>query len=227
MQADDVRKVNSNDVVRILLNKYGVLGTAKVVWSDVLYDYRHGVDTFRPVANTELFDGDRLQKQNRYVPSTFGLIAATIDKVAAHVAIDESNFVDFGSGKGKVLIGAARYPFKRIKGIEFAESLHDVALKNIERLSLTDRVEPLLGDATLYKPDDADRVLYFFNPFVGDLLDNCLKNIAQASQHVTRYIIYANPVEDARFCQYFEKLEEATIEPGGIRVNIFCTRPTA
>lgn len=226
MQPADVRKVNGNDVIGILLKKYGLLGTARVVWTDVLYDWRHSVDTFRPVANTELFDSERAERQNRYVPSTFGLIEATIDRIAPHVAIERSNFVDFGSGKGKVLIGAARRPFQRIKGIEFSERLHRIAQQNIRTLALENRVELIQGDASQFVPDDSDRVLYFFNPFVGDLLEDCLRNIAQASQQVPRYLIYANPVEDQRFCRYFDKLEEATIQPGGIRVNFFKTRQT-
>ena len=61
---------NTKSVISILLEKYGVLGTLKIIWTDVLYDYRKGVDTFKPVASDSLFSLDRAATQNRYVPST-------------------------------------------------------------------------------------------------------------------------------------------------------------
>jgi len=41
-------------------------------------------------------------------------------------------FVDVGSGKGRVLLLAARHPFKRVVGIEFSPSLCEQARRNIE-----------------------------------------------------------------------------------------------
>ncbi len=224
MHPDDLKRENNRGVLGILLNKYGLLGTARVVWSDVLYDLRHSVNTFMPVANSDLFTGERVDLQNRYVPSTFGLIETAIDRIACRLDVRRSGFVDYGSGKGKVLIGAARKPFRTIKGIEFSERLHDIAGKNIRRLALEGRVQLVHGDATTFHPDETDRVLYFFNPFVGEILEGCLRNIAEARVESTRYLIYANPVEDERFCKYFDKLEETTVQPGGIRVNYYKTR---
>ena len=46
----------------------------------------------------------------------------------------EFSFVDYGSGKGRVLMLAAAYPFRRILGVEFSESLDRVARDNIATL---------------------------------------------------------------------------------------------
>jgi len=40
-------------------------------------------------------------------------------------------FVDFGSGKGKVVLLAPRLPFRKVIGLEFAQQLIAVAQRNI------------------------------------------------------------------------------------------------
>jgi hypothetical protein len=42
-------------------------------------------------------------------------------------------FIDFGSGKGRVLLIAAGFPFKAVLGIEFSQELHEIAVQNIAR----------------------------------------------------------------------------------------------
>ncbi len=210
---------HNTNVLNILLRKYGIIGTAKIAIKDVLYDYVKGVDTYSPVSREEIFDADMVELSNRYVPSTFDLIKSMIKLVENDLDFKESNFIDFGSGKAKVCIGAAKFPFKVIKGIEYSKDLHEIAEKNIKKLSLQDRVELLNMDATVYKPVPEDRVLYFFNPFMGELLDNCLQIFATNKTDKPRYFLYANPVGDDIFCKYFRKLGEHIIQPGNVKVN--------
>ena len=40
-------------------------------------------------------------------------------------------FVDLGSGKGRILLLASRYPFRGVVGVEFAHELNEVAERNI------------------------------------------------------------------------------------------------
>lgn len=213
--------VHNNDVIGILIRKYGIVGTLKIAFNDVLYDYYKGVDTYSPVPREEIFGADRVELSNRYVPSTFDLIRSMIQLVENKLDFKECNFIDFGSGKAKVCIGAAEFPFKTIKGIEYSKELHSIAESNIKKLSLQDRVELLNMDATIYEPVPEDRVLYFFNPFMGQLLDNCLKNFIDNKTDKPRYFLYANPVCDDIFCKYLRKLGEQTVQPGNVRVNYY------
>ena len=43
-------------------------------------------------------------------------------------------FVDFGSGKGRVVYQGARYPFARVVGVEISEDMNRVARENVERM---------------------------------------------------------------------------------------------
>lgn len=102
---------------------------------------------------------------------------ATIRRVLRDMRIAEYNdteFVDFGSGKGRVMLLAAEYPFKKIIGVEAARSLHETAQANLQSGArfrrLCAEVECLNVDALDYEFPDANLVLYFFNPFGEEIL---------------------------------------------------------
>jgi methylase of polypeptide subunit release factors len=46
-------------------------------------------------------------------------------------------FIDLGSGKGRALVLALSYPFRRVVGVEFALELHRVAEANLISLAAT------------------------------------------------------------------------------------------
>ncbi|MBZ5489392.1 MAG: class I SAM-dependent methyltransferase [Acidobacteriia bacterium] len=48
-------------------------------------------------------------------------------------ALQDFTFIDLGSGKGRALLMAAQYGFKRIIGVEFMPELHRVAQENIRK----------------------------------------------------------------------------------------------
>ena len=53
---------------------------------------------------------------------------------AAHEAREirpDDVFIDLGSGMGRMVLEAARYPFKRVIGVELVEQLHDLARANL------------------------------------------------------------------------------------------------
>lgn len=82
---------------------------------------------------------------------------------------ENDNFLDIGSGKGGVLYFACEKPFGRIAGIEVEPFLHDIAVKNFEKLGLSDRVELFLCDAVKFQHYGEFNVFYLFNPFDIDI----------------------------------------------------------
>jgi 16S rRNA G966 N2-methylase RsmD len=211
------------DVLRILLNKYGISGLYQLVKSDVLFDYVKGVDTYTAVSKDELFTGERHALQNRYFPSPFALIDLAIAEARAILGDDIRNchFMDYGCGKGKVLIGAARHGFALSRGIEYTERLHTIAVSNMRKLGLTDKTEVIHGDATEFFPSPKDRVLYFFNPFEGQVLDKTLQNIKAVTPEGKRVLVVYNPICDDIFCRYFERVAEKVSQPGNARYAVY------
>jgi hypothetical protein len=112
-------------------------------------------------------------------------------------AIDDDlsrlSFVDYGAGKGRVLLLAAQHPFAAVGGIEFAEELHDNAAMNIAQFPRSRMkcrtVECALDDAVNIGAVDGDAVHYFFNPFAPEVFAEVLKGIV-ASYHARPRRLY-------------------------------------
>ena len=108
-------------------------------------------------------------------------------------------FVDFGSGKGRVVYAAARHPVKRVVGVEIAPGLTAIAQRNIERnrrrLRCQD-IDLVTADAAEWEVPDDMTVAYFFSPFVGSVFSAVLRNIEASLDRAPRplTLIYACPV---------------------------------
>jgi len=211
------------EVLFLLLRKFGFMGSIGVLWNDILYDYRKGVDTYAPIAGEDLFEGERLKTQNRYLPSPFSMVDVVMREVKKELGSDfsEIGFIDYGSGKGKILIAAVKYGFKRITGVEYSTQVHDVAVRNMQKLGLTDKITLVNGDATEFRPQPDDRVFYMFNPFMGEILEGCLRQIKSVKAQGKRILVVANPVEDERFQKHFTKVVEGKTEVGQIHFCVY------
>ena len=163
-------------------------------------DRRRGVSTAREVKDQEPEIKDA--RCHWYVATDYETFNLAMDHLI--IRPGEDVFVDFGSGKGRIVLLAAELPFRRIIGVEFSKQLHDVALENLRgalpRLNCKD-VELLLADATRWKVPDEATILFFFNPFHGDVLakvfENIRRSLAEAPRKIT--IIYVRPEK------FFEK----------------------
>jgi hypothetical protein len=108
-------------------------------------------------------------------------------------------FVDYGAGKGRVLLLASQYPFHAIGGIEFAEELHDDATMNIAQFPRSRmkcrNVECVLEDASALGPPDGESVHYFFNPFSREVFAEVLHNLVVSYRKRPRrfYLILVDP----------------------------------
>ena len=107
-------------------------------------------------------------------------------------------FLDLGSGKGRVLLQAARCPFARVTGVEISPSLNEIAQANIERKRhklACENVELVTTDATAYELPDDVTVIYLYYPFVGDTFRRVVDNIVASYRRRPRRIrlIYGLP----------------------------------
>ncbi len=110
-------------------------------------------------------------------------------------------FVEFGCGKGRVVLDAARrYPFKRVVGVELSQELSDVARRIVVQEQRRLRCPDVLietADVTEYRvPDDMTHA-YLYNPFKGQTFERVCQNIVASLDRAPRELrlIYLNPVE--------------------------------
>jgi SAM-dependent methyltransferase len=104
---------------------------------------------------------------NPYEPVPVSLFAKLLKSV--QVRHEDYVFLDLGSGKGRTLLLASNYPFKKVIGIEYSGELHTVALKNIAQYKSRHQrcfnVESVCIDATEYETPLEPAICFFYNPF--------------------------------------------------------------
>lgn len=105
-------------------------------------------------------------------------------------------FIDYGCGKGRAVLEAARFPFARAIGVEFAPELVDIALRNRDLMAgkgaLAAPVEFLCMDAARYQPPvDLDLVCFFYDPFDDTVMAPVVERLTALEQPVS--IIYLEP----------------------------------
>lgn len=112
------------------------------------------------------------------------------------VPVDFSKFVfvDVGCGKGRALLLAERFPFKRIIGVEFSPALVEIARANVSRHC--GRCGVICADACSYELPREPLLLYLSNPFTGSLFARFLSNVEASIRAHPRpvYVLYSTPV---------------------------------
>lgn len=107
-----------------------------------------------------------------------------LDEILRRLEIrhEDYTFIDYGSGKGLVLLRAAAYPFRKVVGVEFARELHETAQRNVARYPAALRrapVEPVHCDAVEYAPPEGNLALYLYEPFEAPVTRRMIARIDQ------------------------------------------------
>lgn len=152
------------------------------------FDARYGTDTTGVIplkemtisASSSVADGLYYEASSMKI---FRQFMAALD-----IPFREFDFVDFGSGKGRVLFGAAEYGFRKIIGIEFAREIAEIAEKNVPLFNRNSDSPACFElhhmDASEFEIPDTPLVIFFYCPFQGKVLDRVLANINESiSRH--------------------------------------------
>jgi SAM-dependent methyltransferase len=138
--------------------------------------------------------GTAIEHSTHYEPTPVGDIDRLLDAVP--LAPERSTFVDLGAGMGRVVLHAARRPYRQIIGVEVSPALLEVAKENRSAY----RGPRACADLRLVRADAAtfafprgDLVVYLYNPFTAAVLRGVLDRLAGQSGEVV--IVYHTPVE--------------------------------
>src|SRR5947199_8350478 len=129
----------------------------------VMFERRYGV---RTGGRIDLDDyGLAAADRSYYIASNWRNLRVVFR--GQRIAVDDV-FLDLGSGMGRMVLEAARLPFRRVIGVELAEDLHRIAEANVAsyrgRLKCRN-IELVHSDVLDYDiPDDVTYV-YMFSPF--------------------------------------------------------------
>ena len=162
------------------------------------YDRAHGTDTSGMIGTSQLPTHDPAHRHARaYAGSQPSIIRASL---AALPQLNTFTFVDLGCGKGRPLLVASEFPFADIVGVELSPSLAEIARRNAAIMAnrFPDRtaVRIVTGNATEFPLPAGNLIVFLYNPFGDELIDDVVKAVEAAIKEAERsiYVIYYNPV---------------------------------
>jgi hypothetical protein len=163
-------------------------GVGKIVHP---FDEEYGTDT------SGLIFGDDL-----WSTAYYGVTPSLLTQMIGSLNLDWERFVfiDLGSGKGRALLLASQFPFKKIVGVEFVPELSSTATANISRFNppwkVCKEIESINEDAGKFEYPSDPLVVYIYNPFLAPVMKKCLKHLSSSLEKQPRevYLIYGNPV---------------------------------
>jgi SAM-dependent methyltransferase len=165
-------------------------------YGDMDFDWEYRVDTTSATVTWT----DRLLGvfHSPYQPTDPALFREIIDGLG--IDYSRFTFIDLGSGKGRTLLMASEYPFRRVAGVELLPELNRVAEENLRKFSSDRRqckdVETICADARDYVFPAEPLVVYLFHPLPEAGLEQVAQNLASSLRESPRdvIVIYHNPL---------------------------------
>lgn len=178
-------------------------------YGDIDYDWDYRVNTTSANVNWQTRLLGHLTSP--YQPTEPALFHEMLTNL--NIKFEDFTFIDIGSGKGRVLLMAADYPFHKVVGIELLPELHRAAEDNLRRYrSASQRcfsVEARCMNARDYKFPVDPLLVYLFNPLPPAALARMTSNLCGSLRENLRtvYVVYHNAEHERVFgeCGIFRK----------------------
>lgn len=187
------------------LRQQGVTGTIHKLYCqlvDYLFDRRYGIDTRTWARLNQLtIASDNQSKGRAYKPTRVVPLRKLFHAIQSLDPVVDRVLVDFGCGKGRVLLVAAEFGFRAVRGVEFAQELCAIAQSNCAayqaKTGSKTEFQIVAADVVNYAIHTDENIFFFFNPFDEEILHRVLHQISASLLAKPRkiLIIYHNPVK--------------------------------
>lgn len=178
----------------------GPIVTVKLVWQlllDMTWDLFHGTETLTRIPPQQL----QTDSANKSHATWYGATRARpLMRLFTELDLPrDGGFVDLGAGKGRVMMIAALYGFKKIVGIDFSQSLCQLAEKNLGAFSRRRKLNPNVSivhqDVVHYEFQGDDKTVFLYDPFGPVVLSKVIENLGDSLRAHPRQIrlIYNSP----------------------------------
>jgi len=169
------------------------VGRLYTVFVDYLFDIVYGIDTCTKIELSELkIVGANKEKGFGYEPTRLVPLRMLFKEIKPMIP-PETVLVDFGCGKGRVLLGTLKMGFNEVRGIEFATELCEIARKNYVKYSSNKKFNTgykiIESDVTDYHIHTDENIFFINNPFDEDVFEKVLSNITDSLQRKHRDIL--------------------------------------
>jgi len=165
------------------------------------FDRQHGIETSKRVHLSDL----KVESPNwiycdGYWPTPPNVFQDALSALTSKP--EDLVFVDFGSGKGRVLLMASELPFRKIIGVEFSSELHGIAQQNIRSYrSATQKCRDITcvcADFTQFPIPPEPLFVFLYNPSSKAITTDLAQNIAKSFEERPRelWVLYVTPAYD-------------------------------
>ena len=165
-------------------------------YGDIDYDWEHRVNTTEAAVSTRARLIGTLAG-SLYQPTEPAVFREMLSSLPINYR--DFTFIDIGSGKGRTLLMASDYPFRRIIGVELLPELHRIAQENIRKYKNENQksfaIESQCVNAREFVLPEDPIVLYLFNPLPELGMRALLANLERSLKAHPRdaYFVYHNP----------------------------------
>ena len=165
------------------------------------FDLQHGVETTKRVHLSDLeIDSPNWIYADGYWPTPPQVFEDALSGLTTK--FEDLVFIDFGSGKGRVLLMASEFPFRKIIGVEFAGELHAIAEENIRCYKSSTQkcsdVTSVCADFTQFPIPSDPLFVFLYNPSSLEITSALARNIAKSLADHPRemWVLYVTPFYD-------------------------------
>lgn len=161
------------------------------------FDQRHGTDTAEMMLPSELghiasSSGGSVHDYQTLSESELRMPLASLE----HCGFQDFTFIDIGCGKGKPLLIASEFAFRRVIGVDISKSCIAIAKHNIELFTRgnqkqIDRFQLVVSDAEFFTFPCGPLFLFLFNPFGLSTLEKMLDALKEALNDEQRKVLIA------------------------------------
>jgi SAM-dependent methyltransferase len=105
---------------------------------------------------------------------------------------EEYSFIDLGAGKGRVVLMAARKPFKSVTGVEFSSELCAIAQANLEKFQshvVARQVQIVCEDAALFQFPSGPLIVYCYFAFGKEVMTRVIDALSRRDDE-TIFVYY-------------------------------------
>ena len=147
------------------------------------FDEQYGVDTREELDPSEAQLPNGLQdRAEKYAPTHPRLLRHIFENL--DVDYPSTTFVDIGCGKGRGVLVAMGFPFRKVVGVELSPVTSAIARKNLEIfLARGDAkcrdVEILNQNALEFPLPDSNVAFYLFHPFHSEVLERFVDHVSE------------------------------------------------
>ncbi len=167
------------------------------------FDERHGTDTSGLIGGGDLATGHQHDVYNTAYygmsPSRFRGAMELWTSLPCRAPVGSYTFVDLGCGKGRAVLMAAGWPFRKVIGVELHPGLARTAESNLRAWEQAGKcLSPgyiVCGDATEFEFPEGPCLLYLFNPFARPVLDKLIGRLEASFRDRPELldVVYFNP----------------------------------